>query len=160
MTAQPRTATLVGGGPSLRERIAHDRWLRYWLLAPVVIMLAVFSIYPLIYAIYTSLYNYNKTTSRLTTFAGLGNYIKLFQDQAFWNSVGVTLFFAVVVIVTETLVGLILALLLNENMRFRAAYRTGLILPMVVAPVVVGIIFRLLYDFDFGLPNYVLENIL
>src|SRR5262249_50230642 len=47
-----------------------------------------------------------------------------------------------------------------ENVRFRAFYRTTFIIPMVIAPVVVGIIFRLLYNTEFGLPNYILENVL
>lgn len=160
MSAQSSVVNRLGAQPNLWEKLTHDRWLRFLLLVPVVGILGVFSIYPLIYAFYTSLFNYNKTTSKITTFAGIDNYLKLAQDQAFWNSVGVTLFFAAVVIIVELVVGLILALMLNEEIRFRGFYRTGLILPMVVAPVVVGIIFRLLYDFDFGLPNYILENIL
>src|SRR5258706_430372 len=44
--------------------------------------------------------------------------------------------------------------------RFRSVYRTVFIIPMVLAPVVVGIIFRLIYDTEFGMPNYILENIL
>src|SRR5215470_12284910 len=93
-------------GPTFLEKIGHDRWLRFWLLAPVVLILALFSIYPLIYALYTSLFNYNKLTSQMTTFAGLDNYIKLLGDDAFWNSIRVTLFFAAVVVITELVFGL------------------------------------------------------
>jgi multiple sugar transport system permease protein len=75
------------------------------------------------------------------------------------RSVKTTLIFAAAVVPTELVLGMILALLLNEELRFRSLYRTALIIPMVLAPVVVGILFRLLYNIDFGLPNYLLENV-
>src|SRR5438477_7718714 len=76
----------------LWERMADDNWLRVLLLLPTILMLLVFSVYPLVYALYTSLYNYR--FGQLTTFAGLANYQEMFTDGAFWGSIGTTLLFA------------------------------------------------------------------
>jgi len=139
-------------------RFGQDRWLRFTLLLPAVIMLVVFSVYPLLYSLYTSLWNYR--FGQFTTFAGLDNYQRMFSDGGFWGSIGTTLVFTGGVLPAELLLGLVLALILVENVRFRAFYRTAFIIPMVVAPVVVGIIFRLLYNSEFGLPNYILGELL
>lgn len=139
------------------ERLGQDRWLRFWLLLPAVLTLIIFSLYPLAYSLNSSLYNYRLGTF---TFAGLSNYQKMFGDQAFWQSIGTTLLFSIVVVPTELILGLVLALLLADQIRFRTFYRTALIIPMVLAPVVVGIIFRLLYNNEFGLPNYLIETVL
>ncbi len=143
---------------SLWAELGRDRSLRFFLLMPAVIVLLLFSVYPLLYSLYSSLYNYR--FGQFTTFAGLGNYEKMFGDAAFWGSIGTTLLFTVVVVPVELILGLGLALLLSEDVRFRTFYRTTFIIPMVLAPVVVGIIFRLLYNNEFGLPNYILESVL
>ena len=138
-------------------QLGQDRSLRFLLLLPAVLVLLVFSLYPLLYSLYSSLWNYR--FGQFTTFAAFGNYEKMFTDGAFWGSIGTTLFFTAVVVPTELILGLGLALILIEDVRFRSFYRTVFIIPMVLAPVVVGIIFRLLYNSEFGLPNYVLENV-
>jgi len=143
---------------SLRTRLGSDNWLRFTLLLPAVIVLVVFSVYPLIYSLYSSLWNYR--FGQFTTFAGLGNYQQMFSDTACWGSIGTTLLFTACVVPAELLIGLGLALLLVEDVRFRAVYRTAFIIPMVLAPVVVGIIFRLLYNTEFGLPNYIIGELL
>src|SRR5262249_32208007 len=125
---------------SLWSRLTGERWLKYWLLLPTVAILLLLSAYPLLYSIYLSLFNYRLNKY---TFIGLGNYQNLLHDSLFWESVKTTLVFAAVVVPTELVIGLILALLLNEELRFRSLYRTALIIPMVLAPVVVGIVFRL-----------------
>jgi|SRR5581483_1234800 multiple sugar transport system permease protein len=147
-----------GSGESLWAKLGQDRWLRFTLLLPAVIVLVVFSVYPLLYSLYTSLWNYR--FGKFTTFAGLDNYQHMFSDGAFWNSIGTTLIFTGVVVPTELVLGLLLALILVEDVRFRTLYRTAYIIPMVLAPVVVGIIFRLLYNTEFGLPNYILGELL
>lgn len=142
---------------SLWARLTHEYWLRCWLLLPTVIVLLALSVYPLLYSLYLSLFSlrFNQYT-----YIGLGNYGRLFSDAMFWGSIRTTLLFATGVVPVELVLGLALALLLTEEVRFRSFYRTTLMIPMVLAPVVVGLIFRLLYNNEFGLPNYILENVL
>src|SRR5690349_24101154 len=111
---------------ALRARLGHDNWLRFTLLLPAVIMLVIFSLYPLLYSLYSSLWNYR--FGQFTTFAGLGNYAKMFGDGAFWGSIGTTLLVTAVVVPTELILGLGLALILVEDVRFRSFYRTVFII--------------------------------
>jgi len=143
--------------PSLLSQLTGDRWLRWWLIVPTALILIVLSVYPLLYSLYLSLFNlrFNRYT-----YIGLGNYERLLGDDAFWGSVRTTLIFAAGVVPVELLLGLGLALLLTEEVRFRTFYRTALIMPMILAPVVVGLIFRLIYSNDFGIPNYIMERML
>ena len=89
-------------------------------------------------------------------FIGLGNYRELFKSEFFWTSVKVTLKFSASVVIAEILIGLALALLLEEKMKGLRLFRTIFILPIMVAPVVVGLTWRFLYDPSFGLFNYFL----
>ena len=89
-------------------------------------------------------------------FIGLGNYRELAKSEFFRTSVGVTLKFSLSVMVLEILLGLFLALLLEEKMKGLRLFRTIFILPIMIAPVVVGLTWRFLYDPSFGVINYFL----
>ena len=89
-------------------------------------------------------------------FVGLRNYGELFKSEFFWTSVAVTLKFTISVVIFEILLGLMLALLLEEKMKGLRLLRTIFILPIMIAPVVVGLTWRFLYDPSFGLINYFL----
>ncbi len=89
-------------------------------------------------------------------FLGLGNYRELFHSEFFWTSVKVTLKFTGSVVIFEIFLGLIIALLLEEKMKGLRILRTIFILPIMIAPVVVGLTWRFLYDPSFGLINYLL----
>src|SRR5437870_4016426 len=128
---EPSARSAIG---SLWERLGQDKWLRFYLLVPAVMILIIFSVYPLLYSLYSSLWNFR--FGQFTTFAGLGNYQRMFTDRDFWNSIGTTLLFSAVVVSTELVLGLGLALLLTGEIRFRSFYRTVLMIPMVLAPVV------------------------
>lgn len=90
------------------------------------------------------------------TFIGLGNYRELAGSEFFWTSVSVTLKFSLSVVIFEILLGLFLALLLEEKMKGLRLFRTIFILPIMIAPVVVGLTWRFLYDPSFGMVNYFL----
>lgn len=97
-----------------------------------------------------------ETALKKPEFLGLGNYRELFHSEFFRTSVKVTLKFSTSVVIVEILIGLILALLLEEKMKGLRLFRTIFILPIMVAPVVVGLTWRFLYDPSFGLVNYFL----
>ncbi|PID58144.1 sugar ABC transporter permease [candidate division KSB3 bacterium] len=98
-----------------------------------------------------------KRTLKKPEFIGFGNYRELAKSEFFWTSVGVTLKFSLSVVVFEILLGLFLALLLEEKMKGLRLFRTIFLLPIMIAPVVVGLIWRFLYDPSFGMINYFLS---
>jgi multiple sugar transport system permease protein len=131
-----------------RERLAATPYL---LLAPAAVALAAVSIYPLFYGIRASVERYRY--GRETGFVGLDNYRTIYHDATFWDALGVTLKYVVLTVSLETVLGLALALLVARELRFSGPIRVALILPMTIAPVVVGVIWRLLYASDIGVVN-------
>jgi multiple sugar transport system permease protein len=138
-------------GSRLTERLARVRSSPYLLLLPAGIALAAVAAYPLIYGIRSSFERYR--FGRDLGAAGLNNYRSILHDHVFWTAVGTTARYVIFAVVIETLLGLGLALLVSRQLRFGGIIRVGLILPMTIAPVVVGVIWRLMYASDIGIVN-------
>jgi len=118
----------------------------------VAVLLAL-SIYPLIYSVTISL---QRDTSSGAVW-GLGNFTRLFTDNFFWTAMAHTFVYAVAALTCEFLLGLGLALLLNAQIRGRGFFRASLLVPMMLPPVVVGVVWRLMLNPDFGAINGTLK---
>ncbi len=125
-----------------------ERAFPYLLLLPAAIALALVSIYPLYMGIQASLTHY--VYGRAVGSAGFTNYANVFADQTFWDAMALTARYVIVVLILETVLGLGLALLVNRELRFVQFFRVSIIAPMAVAPVAVGVIWRLMYASDTG----------
>jgi len=129
------------------------------LLAPMVpglLFLIAFSVYPTVYSLVTSFYRWNLNDPLGKHLAGLHNYNILLRSPDFWHSVEVTLWYVVASVVIEFGLGLGLALLFFRHFPGDKFLRALLILPMVVAPVVVGLLWRYMLNVQFGIVNYVI----
>ncbi|AXY26182.1 sugar ABC transporter permease [Suicoccus acidiformans] len=128
------------------------------LAAPTVIGLIILNIIPIFRTIYMSFFEVGAFGKSLT-FVGFDNYKKLFQDeqilQATWNTLRYTLMFVPPTIV----ISLGLAVILNNKIAGRSIYRTIYFLPMVAAPAAVTMVWKWLFNRDFGLINYLLNQI-
>ncbi len=142
--------------PGLRAtgRRAVTAWL---FLAPALIVLIVFTVYPMIQAVYLSLTNYNLI--RAAEFIGLDNYVELFRDPAFWNAFGNTVLYAVVVTPVTVIFALVFALMLNQRFVGRAFSRTAIFLPFIVSLGIIAIAWAFLLDPNIGLLSYWLSFI-
>jgi len=118
-----------------------------------VAVLLTLSIYPLIYSVTISL---QRDTASGTVW-GLGNFTRLFTDNFFWTAMAHTFVYAVAALTCEFLLGLGLALLLNAQIRGRGFFRASLLVPMMLPPVVVGVVWRLMLNPDFGAINGTLK---
>jgi len=87
----------------------------------------------------------------------LDAFLRAFQDPAVWRSLVTTLMFAAVCVVSEMVLGIALALALEGKVRGMAVFRTLFILPMMIAPIAVGLTWRYLFDAQFGLLNALIE---
>jgi len=125
-----------------------ERAFPYLLLLPAAIALALVSIYPLYMGVQASLTHY--VYGRAVGSAGFTNYANVFADQTFWDAMFLTARYVIVVLILETVLGLGLALLVNRELRFVQFFRMSIIAPMAVAPVAVGVIWRLMYASDTG----------
>jgi multiple sugar transport system permease protein len=133
----------------------RERALPYLLVAPAVVVLAALSIYPLLYAVKVSFQAGAGQSARWT----LQNYTRLLQDGFFLAALSHTLVYAAVALTFEFLIGLGLALLLNREMRGRALFRASLLVPLMLPPVVVGVVWRLMLNPNFGAINGTLKSL-
>ncbi|MEM1382593.1 MAG: sugar ABC transporter permease [Pseudomonadota bacterium] len=127
-------------------------------MAPAAVIMAIALLYPLGYMVWGSFRDWDPSqTIGEAEFVGLKNYVTLLNDPNFLESLGVTLRFALVVVTVEMVLGVGLALLLDRNIRGMSALRTMFILPMMIAPVVVGLMWRYMYHPTVGTFNRSLE---
>jgi len=137
-----------------------NRLTPYLFLAPAVVIMALALLYPLGYMVYGSFRDWDPSQALgESTFVGLANYVTLWNDPNFRESVGVTLKFAVSVVSVEMVIGVGLALLLDRKLRGMSILRTLFILPMMIAPVVVGLIWRYMYHPSVGIFNNTLKSL-
>lgn len=139
-------------GPGARARPGAYRPLLW--IAPAVVYLLALTIYPLIYSVKVALTATALGTGPVT----LGNFARLLHDRLFFISLGQTLIYASVALLLEFAFGLALALAVHAAGERRTWYRPLLLVPMLLPPVVVGVIWRLIYNPDFGLLNGVLKS--
>ena len=141
------------------SRALANRLTPYMFMAPAVVIMAMALMYPLGYMIWGSFRDWNPSqTIGEAEFVGLKNYITLWNDPNFHESLGVTLKFAFFVVSFEMVIGVGLALLLDRNIRGMSVLRTLFILPMMIAPVVVGLMWRYMYHPTVGTFNRFLED--
>ncbi|MFT7058343.1 MAG: multiple sugar transport system permease protein [Pseudorhodobacter sp.] len=137
-----------------------NRATPYLFLAPAVIVMAVALLYPICYMIWASFLNWNPS-QRIgeAEFVGLRNYIYLLQNAAFLESFWVTVKFAAIVVVLEMIIGVGIAMLLDRQLRGMSVLRTIFILPMMIAPIVVGLMWRYMYHPTVGIFNRTLKSL-
>jgi multiple sugar transport system permease protein len=125
------------------------------LVAPAVLVLLATAIFPLLYALAMS-FSQGAFLSGEWEFAGLDNYIRAFGDARFWVALWTTLQFAIPSLLIELTLGMLVALLLNRKLALIQVARPLTLLPMMVTPVVVGLIWAIMYNPSFGIVNYLL----
>jgi multiple sugar transport system permease protein len=120
-------------------------------------ILAVVGI-PVAYSLYLSFHQWKLTTfQKGVPFVGLDNYLKAIGDDGFWHSLQLTLGFLVVALSIEIVLGIALAVLLDQAFKGRRTVLILLLLPMFVTNVVIGLIWRILLSYDFGVINWLLS---
>lgn len=135
---------------------AQERRFALALLVPALAVLLLTTTVPLVYLGWNSLHRLDLGMPWLSGFAGLGNYAKMGSDPRFWNSLVLTGLYTGTTVVLQVVIGLSLALLVMQIPRGQGLLRVAAILPIVLAPVVVGLFWRtLVLAPDFGLVDLV-----
>lgn len=130
------------------------------LLGPALLLLLITTTAPLVYLIWNSLQRLDMSMPWLSGFAGLANYAKMGGDPRFWNSLGLTVVYTASTVILQVIVGLALALLVLQVPRGQGLLRIAAILPIVLAPVVVGLFWRtLVLAPDVGLVDLVTRGL-
>ena len=127
-----------------------------WLfILPTITGLIILNIIPIFQTIYQSFFK-TGDFGKGNKFVGFSNYIKVFSDSEVWQALLNTFKYAIVEVPFSIAISLVIAVLLNRKMRGRAIYRTIIFLPMVAAPAAIAMVWRWLYNADFGLINNLL----
>jgi multiple sugar transport system permease protein len=159
------TTTVMENGLSVEQELEHGRRralaarhrFMWGLVVPSLLVLLAFEIYPVILAAWTSLHKvtiYNPGRP----FVGLQNYIRLFTDSHFFNTViPNTFIFTIAGLAVETVLGISVAMLLNRKFRGEGVITTLLLFPMMVAPSIAAILFAWMFNSQFGIVDVALE---
>jgi multiple sugar transport system permease protein len=124
---------------------------------PAVIFVAVMMAFPLIFTVGISLTDWSMITGGIAKFIGCQNYLTMLKDTRFYNALFNTFYFTIFAVTIETILGVIIALILNREFRGKGFVKTVLLLPMVSTPVAVGLCWTLFYEPTMGLGNYTLK---
>lgn len=128
------------------------------LLAPLLIFVVVIAIYPLFFSFFISFFKYRLTDpTQSRTFVWFDNYLAAFNDPQVLKAVSNTLVFVAGTVTLELVAGLALAMLLSAETRLMQIIRSFLLLPMAIPPLVVGLVWKSLYNVDFGVIPYYLK---
>ena len=138
-------------------RWAHHR--AQWLFpAPAVLLVAVIIVYPIAYTVWMSLQEWFASSLTPPRFVGASNYGKiLFGDVRFRDAVARTIYFTVLAVAAETVLGVAMALLFNREFWGRGLLRTLAILPMVATPTAIALVFVMMYHPTLCVANYLLS---
>ncbi len=143
--------------PVLVQKYRGERIASVLFLAPAIIFLLVTSVYPLIYSLWLSFHSWNMTIPRSQPiWIGLDNYRNLWESEAFRNSLKVTLVFVTFAVAIEFVLGMGLALIATSRIRAMGLIRTVMLFPLMIAPVVAGVLWRTIFHSTYGVVNHVI----
>jgi ABC-type sugar transport system permease subunit len=141
-------------------RLRQDRRLAVAFVTPAISVIALIAIFPLAWTVWNSLHLQDLRMPWLGhPFVGLDNYAELARDPRFWQSLGHTLFFTVVTVALELVLGMVLALAMNSAFRGRGAARATSLLPWAIPTVVAALLWRFMFDSQAGIVNALLVAI-
>lgn len=143
--------------PAVLNTAPSQRYYVY-LLAPAILLLAAISLYPFFWLIYMSLHQVSMSPNQQDVWVGLANYAKLFSDKRYLEGWKLLVIYSASCMVLQVGLGLLLALVLN-NSRWEKPLVTVFLMPMMMAPVIAGLVWFYLYNGTFGWYNWVLQSL-
>lgn len=155
MSVWQSVSSKIGSDRLDTDRLArNDRFMAWLFVVPSLVLLALVAIYPFVRMIYDSVFEFGRAGDRVG-FVGIENYVTVLVDGRFLSATGFTVAFVVISVVIQFLLGLGLALLIHDAFSERRQLLVVLSLPpMMVSPVVTGLIWRMLLDVEYGIVNY------
>jgi multiple sugar transport system permease protein len=140
-----------------RQSYSHKAY--YLLVLPATLILLLVNTFPLLYSCYISVTNYSLSDPDTSSFVGLNNFVQAFKDQMFLNSLLMTVKFTLGSVFCEFSLGLLIAVLLNRLNKSGNLVLGIFLLPMMITPIIVGLLWRFMLNDQTGLVNYFLAAI-
>ncbi|HHT11307.1 MAG TPA: sugar ABC transporter permease [Candidatus Atribacteria bacterium] len=137
----------------------NKRFDETMLVLPATLFLILFSIYPLIFSFRLVFFKWFLNKPNPPSFIGLSNIQNVLLDARFWNSLKVTLIVLLIAVTIETLAGLFLSLLFRDKVYGKRIIISLLMIPIMISPMVIGIIWRFILNPEIGIANYILKMV-
>jgi len=134
-----------------------DKALSWMFVLPVIVILLATAFIPLGWGLYLSLFRYKLNMPSATAFIGLKNYLDIFSDELTIRSLRNNAIFAGLSVSFELVIGIVLAMILSDDRRYTRVLVSILMVPMIIAPVVAGTLWRKMLDRTYGVVNYLLS---
>jgi multiple sugar transport system permease protein len=138
--------------PSLRR---PDGWWPWFFIAPLLAGIGLFYLWPIVQTVYFTFMKFGVFGG--TTWIGLGNYTRLAADPDFYRAILNTLIYSAVVLLGIPVAVFLASLINRPGLRFASLYRALFFLPYIAMPVAISLVWRAMYNGDFGVINYVLS---
>lgn len=135
-----------------------DKRLNYIFTVPTIIFVLGMVLFPIIYTFALSFHSWRMSANIPWEFVGLDNYLTLFSDSRFLDSVGRTFLFSAIALIFEVVLGIAIALFLNRTFFGKNMVKTAFLLPMVATPVAIGMVWKLIYEPNIGILNTVIRD--
>jgi multiple sugar transport system permease protein len=141
----------------MRMKISKQKFA-YILIAPTIVIFILIILYPLLYSLQLSFHSWNLLKPSIgKVYIGLKNYGRIIREPIFWHALKVTIYFTVGTVALQFSIGLGLALLLNAEFKGRNAARTMVLVPLLITPVIIGLMWRWQLNAETGIVNYFLN---
>ncbi len=138
----------------------QEKRIAAWFLVPAIAILLVTSVFPLLYSLYLSAFQYNMLMPGVEPkFIGLKNYINAFANKEFLYSLRVSLTYVFASVSIEFVLGFAIAFLVTAKIKALPVIRVTLLLPLMMTPVVAGILWRFLFNPEYGVINFLLSRL-
>jgi len=134
-----------------------DKALSWLFVLPVILILLATAFVPLGWGLYLSFFRYKLNMPSATAFIGLKNYLDIFSDELTIRSLRNNVIFACLSVSIELVIGIVVAMILSDDRRFTRAMVSILMVPMIIAPVAAGTLWRMMLDRTYGVVNYLLS---
>ncbi|OXS54317.1 ABC transporter permease [Cohnella sp. CIP 111063] len=136
-----------------------NRNLKWLYILPALVFVLVMMLFPIAYTLWISFYEWSMSAITPPAFVGFDNYISMFKDERFLDSVFNTFYFTIVALAAEMVLGLAIAVLFNRTFKGKNIAKTLFLLPMVATPVAMGLVWMLIYEPTIGAANTILKSI-
>lgn len=142
----------------LRRILTDDRTASWIFLLPASVVLLLTAVAPLCYSFYISFFKYRlNTPNAVPIWNSVQNYVRMFSEKMFQTSVQNTVLFAVLSVAFEILLGIVIAMMLTNDRKNTRIIISILLIPMIMAPVVTGTLWRMMYDRSTGIINHLIR---
>ena len=139
--------------PEISDRARAETRLGQKLVAPAIVLMLVVTAFPMLRALYLSLFNYSLTAPEDREFVGLSNYLTALTDPLFWKTTGITVLYMLVTVGVELVIGFVFAMVMHKVIFARGVIRTSILIPYGIITVVSGFAWQFAFSFQNGFVN-------